>query len=242
MHIALISDIHGNMIALEAVLADIERNRPDRIICLGDVATLGPRPRDVIEVLRELSCPCIMGNHDEFLIDAPLIHTYDTLPIVIEAVEWCRGQLSERDLNYITGFKRTLEVPVSSSSTLLLFHGTPRSHMEVLLATTPADEVDALLGDHRAEIMAGGHTHVQMIRQHRGMFLLNPGSVGLPFKEHVTTQPATFMAHAEYATIELVRNTIKITAHRVPLDKGMLQQAIARTDNPVRDIFPQRYE
>ncbi|MCB0291188.1 MAG: metallophosphoesterase, partial [Calditrichaeota bacterium] len=68
MKIALISDIHGNLTALEAVLADIRRRGADRIICLGDLATLGPQPREVIARLRELDCPGIMGNHDAALL------------------------------------------------------------------------------------------------------------------------------------------------------------------------------
>jgi predicted phosphodiesterase len=242
MRIALISDIHGNMIALEAVLAEINRNRPDHIVCLGDVATLGPHPRDVIDAVRTLGCPCIMGNHDEFLIDPQLVHSYNMMPIVVDSIEWCQNQLSESELGFLATFTRTLRVPLNSSETLLLFHGSPRSHMEVLLATTPADEVDVLLAGHSADIMAGGHTHIQMIRQHRGRILLNPGSVGLPFKEHVTGQYATFMAHAEYATIDVVGNTIGIAAHRIPLDKSLLLEAVAKTDNPLRNVLLRQYD
>src|SRR3954468_20883448 len=66
MRIALISDVHGSELALNAVLADIARTGVDQIVCLGDTATLGPRPREVLERLAELRCICILGNHDEF--------------------------------------------------------------------------------------------------------------------------------------------------------------------------------
>ncbi|MEO6600819.1 MAG: metallophosphoesterase family protein, partial [Polyangiaceae bacterium] len=69
MRVALISDLHGNELAFNAVLADIARQGVDQIICLGDVATLGPRPRDVLGRLAELRCVCILGNHDEFMLD-----------------------------------------------------------------------------------------------------------------------------------------------------------------------------
>ncbi len=75
MRIALISDIHANEVALGAVLDDIERTGVDRVVCLGDVATLGPRPESVLDRIRQMDCPCIMGNHDAFLLDPELIHT-----------------------------------------------------------------------------------------------------------------------------------------------------------------------
>jgi 3',5'-cyclic AMP phosphodiesterase CpdA len=108
MRIALISDVHGNMIALQAVLAELHRSEPDHVICLGDVATLGPNPREAIVAVQKLGCRCIMGNHDEFLIDPQLVHTYDTMPIVVESIEWCRNQLSESELIscYIRAYTR----------------------------------------------------------------------------------------------------------------------------------------
>ena len=69
MRVALISDIHGNEVALRAVLEEIESEGIEQIVCLGDVATLGPRPGRVIDLIEGLDCPCIMGNHDEFLLD-----------------------------------------------------------------------------------------------------------------------------------------------------------------------------
>ena len=68
MRVALISDIHGNSVSLEAVLADIERENVDQIICLGDISTLGPKPVEVMDRIRDLGCECILGNHDFFLL------------------------------------------------------------------------------------------------------------------------------------------------------------------------------
>src|SRR5580704_5279394 len=96
--IALISDIHANEVALRAVLAEIRRTGVDQVICLGDVATLGPRPNVVIEILGELGCRCIMGNHDEFLLDADLVHTYSAAPQVVASINWSRCRLSRVEL------------------------------------------------------------------------------------------------------------------------------------------------
>jgi hypothetical protein len=97
--IALISDIHADEAALRAVLADIRRTGVDQVICLGDVATLGPRPNAVIEILGELGCRCIMGNHDEFLLDAELVHTYSGAPQVVASIDWTRCRLSRIELH-----------------------------------------------------------------------------------------------------------------------------------------------
>ena len=67
MRIALISDIHSNLIALEAMLADIAQVEVDQIVFLGDLVTLGPQPREVVERVRGLGCPCVLGNHDDFV-------------------------------------------------------------------------------------------------------------------------------------------------------------------------------
>jgi putative phosphoesterase len=241
MRVALISDLHANEVALKAVLDDIERVGADQIVCLGDVATLGPRPGAIIQMLRDLQCPCIMGNHDAFLLDPDLIHTYTEAPIIVEAVDWCRGELSGDELDFLRTFQPSLRIALDARTALLLFHGSPRSHMEDLLATTPPDELERMLDGHHAAVMAGGHTHIQMLRQHRGTLLVNPGSVGLPFKEYVAGQTPTLLQHAEYATIEAPRGAATVTLRRVALDKVALRAAAAASTNPLRGMLLQQY-
>src|SRR3954470_464991 len=240
MRIALISDLHGNIVALRAVLEHIGRSRVDRIVCLGDVATLGPSPGPVLEALSELGCACILGNHDAFLLDPSLIHRYTESPLIVAAVDACRAGLSAAHLDFVRTFQPTLDLEMDGA-TLGLFHGSPRSHMEDLLATTAADDLDRALGESRATVMAGGHTHVQMLRQHRGTLLVNPGSLGLPFETYVSGGPPTILAHAEYATIESVRGVVSVTLHRVPLDRDALIAEVTPWDNPLRDDLLRQY-
>jgi putative phosphoesterase len=241
MRIALISDLHANEVALRAVLADIDRVGVDEIICLGDVATLGPEPRAVIQLLRERTARCILGNHDDFMLDPQLIKTYTEVPVVVDAVEWCRERLTADDVAFLGGFHKNLEFPLDGGSTLVLFHGTLRSHMEDLLATTPDEEVDAMLMGRRGTVMAGGHTHLQMTRQHHGILIVNPGSVGLPFREHPTGTPPTLLGHAEYATIEASGGTVGVQLRRVPVDMKAMAASIAKTDNPIRHYLLEQY-
>ena len=241
MRIALISDIHANEVALQAVMEDIKQVGVDQLICLGDVATLGPCPGAVIQTLRDLGCPCILGNHEAFLLDPGLIHTYTEVPVVMEAVEWCRSQLSAEELGFFRTFQPSLEIALDAHATLLLFHGSPRSHMENLLSTTAPAELDRLLAGYSATVMAGGHTHIQMLRQHRGILIVNPGSVGLPFKEFVGGQTPTLLSHAEYATVEANNSAINVNLRRVPLDRNALREAAAACDNPLRGMLLQQY-
>jgi putative phosphoesterase len=241
MRVALISDIHGNEVALRAVLQSIERAGVDQIVCLGDVATLGPRPGFVLDELRRLGCPCILGNHDDFLVDAQLIHQYTEAPVIKEAVDWCREQLAVADLEFVRTFRTELSIDLDAHNKLLLFHGSPRSHMEDMLATTPADELDTFLDGRRATVMAGGHTHIQMLRQHRGILLVNPGSVGLAFREYVAGKAPTLMLHAEYAIVAAEHGEVNVVLHRVPLDTEALAAGIAPTDNPLREMLLAQY-
>jgi putative phosphoesterase len=241
MRIALISDLHANVVALDAVLRDIERVSVDQIVCLGDVATLGPLPGATIRKLRDLGCPCILGNHDEFLLDPALIHTYTEAPIIVDAVDWCRDQLSSDDVDFLRTFEPKREISLEGGATLLLFHGSPQSHMDDLLATTPADEVDRLLGQHAATVMAGGHTHIQMLRQHRGTLLVNPGSLGMPFKEYVARGVPTVLDHAEYATVESTVRGVRVQLHRIALDKSALRRDVQGSDNPLSGMLLQQY-
>jgi predicted phosphodiesterase len=241
MRIALISDLHANEVALRAVLADADRIGCDEIICLGDVATLGPRPNAVIQILRERTTRRILGNHDDFMLNRDLIHSYTEVPVVVDSVEWCRARLSDDEIAFLRTFSPNLEVPLGGDATLVLYHGTLRSHMEDLLATTPPEEVDEMLLHRRGTVMAGGHTHLQMARQHDGVLIVNPGSVGLPFKEHPVGRPPTLLGHAEYATIEAVAGTVSVDLRRVPVDRRAMAAEIAATDNPLRHYLLEQY-
>jgi predicted phosphodiesterase len=240
--IALISDIHSNVVALRAVLEDIQRARVDQVICLGDVANLGPEPNLVIEILAGLGCPCIMGNHDEFLLEPALVHSYASRsPQIVASVDWSRSKLSSSELDFIRGFERDREFDLGVTSKLYVFHGSPRSNVEGVLATTPPDTLDEMLAGASATVMAGGHTHIQMLRQHHGHLLVNPGSVGLAFKDYVRLGSGTILGHAEYAVVEEAAGTIGVSLRRVPLDKDELRRTHMQSDHPLRDYLLSQY-
>src|SRR5260370_9626873 len=183
MRVALISDIHGNCVALEAVVAGSEGGGVGEVVCRGDVDATGPQPHAVIERLRATGCPVVMGNADVWLLNPQVSETEDEATRQIEEIDlWCAAQLSENDLAYIRAFQSTVGVSLDHSTKLLCFHGSPRSNTEVIEATTSEDVLAEMFSGYYALVMAGGHTHVQMLRRYGEAFVLDPGRIGAPFE------------------------------------------------------------
>src|SRR5579859_1448601 len=139
MRIGLISDIHGNLLALEVVLQELAQEHVDHLICLGDVGALGPQPRAVIDRLRQLDCPVILGNTDAWLLNPPVATqaSSENQHILYEITRWCADQLSADDQAYLKTFSPTLTRALDEERTLLCFHGSPRSFDDVIAAITP---------------------------------------------------------------------------------------------------------
>lgn len=241
MRVALISNIHGNLISLDAVPADIEREKADELVCLGDVATLGPQPRATVDRLRELDCHFIMGNHDVDVRDIPgTWRRDDHPPFIKEAIEWCAQELTQEQLVFIGSFQPTLELALDEATKLLCFHGSPQSTTDVILPTTPTDELDAHLVGHRAAVLAGGHTHVQMLRRHKGLLLVNSGSVGIPMDQRPPPEMPVLYPWAEYAIVSVQNGNINVELRRVAVDIQAIKQVSLSSDHPLQwaDLWP----
>ncbi len=239
--IALVSDIHGNQIALREVLRAIERRGADEIVCLGDVATLGAAPGEVVDTLQRLGCRCVMGNHDDYMLDPDLIREHTDTSIIIEAIDWCRDRLTAEQIEFNRGFEEGFELPLGRYHRLNLFHGSPSSNMADLLSDTAPEAFDQQLGPDRSAVMAGGHTHIQMLRQHRGSLVINPGSVGAPFREYVRPGVPTILDHAEYACVEVRDGDFTVGLHHVALDRDEMAKATLESGNPMRSALAAAY-
>ncbi len=227
MQIALISDIHGNLVSLNAVLKDIERQNLNEIIFLGDAATLGPQPHEVLQRIKELGCPCVIGNHETYLFKPSLGQAYMRgTQWFNDILSWCRARLYPEDYKFMRSFQPMLKVKLEGDNTLLCFHGSPRRHTDNILATTPAQELNDMLAGRRATVMAGGHTHVQMMRQYMGALLVNAGSVGMPFEQMPFGERGPrVMPWAEYAVVTSENKAISVDLRRVPVDINAIKQA-----------------
>jgi len=238
MRIALLSDIHGNLIALECVLAEITREAPDQIVCLGDIAEGGPQPHAVVERLQHLGCPIVMGNTDLRLssprLDEP--RTPDLAPSYAMEL-WCVDQLTAADRAFIQTFPLMIALPLDHEISLLAFHGSPQATTDMLLASTPEPELSDLLGDSHATILAGGHTHVQLVRRYRDMVIVNPGSVGLPFEQPVAGGPICRPPWAEYAIVSVGQGRVSIDLRRTPIPIEPLLESVAHSGMPYPELW-----
>lgn len=232
MKVAIISDIHGNFVSLEAVLADIDKNDVDDILCLGDVATLGPQPTEVVAKLREIGCQSVLGNHETYLFNLDLGRAYMDENWFMNALKWCHERLSNSDLDYLKSFKPIMKFRLDSNTVLLCFHGSPRSYEENIFATTDPDELDQMLDGYEATVMVGGHTHVQMLRQHKGTLIVNAGSVGMPFEQMPFKNAPTVMPWAEYTILNWKHGVLGVELRRVPINLNELRKVVEESKMP----------
>ena len=232
MRIGLIADIHGNLHALDAVLAELDRIAVDRIVCLGDVASPGPWPAEVVALLMEREIPCVLGNTDQWLLAETPASVSDT-QYMNEINEWAVARLSDAMVDWLRAMpmRRMLRV---GPEALACWHGSPRSTMETVSSLTPANALDALLADVDADIVACGHTHVQMLRRTESTTLINPGSVGLGGTGPGTSdlphpQP---VSGAEFAVLEPGTAGVSVCFHHIELDIAAMLEAAGTTGMP----------
>jgi putative phosphoesterase len=241
MRIAIISDIHGNLVSLEAVLKDIKKKRVDQIVFLGDAATLGPQPVEVIAKLMEIKCLCVLGNHDDYMIRPEIINSYTKDKGIIEAVAWCRDQLSENDIAFLSTFQRNIEMHINGKMHLVCFHGSPLSNTDIILSETPASQIDHMLEHDMPDIYAGCHIHIQMLRQFKGHYLINPGSVGQPFSEFNYNRPPHILQWAEYAIVTYEKKMLDVMLKRVDINLPKIRKALKASKIPMKKWLLEQY-
>lgn len=238
MRIAVFSDIHGNNVALDALLIDLGQNPADYLVCLGDAIQGGPQPAGVVSRLREIGCPVVMGNADAWLltgVETDQEAISEERRRTLDAVrEWSLAQLSSEDRAFIQGFQPTVEVRLEAGQKLLCFHGSPASFDDIMLPDTPHELLFKLLGEYRADVLAGGHTHVQYLRRIGvdGRFFFNPGSVGLPYSHHQADEGFQADPWAEYALLTSEGPRLALEFRRVPYDVAPLIDVYKQSGRP----------
>lgn len=233
MRLAIISDIHGNKVALETVLKAISSQNIDQILCLGDVAATGPQPREVIKRLREIGCPVVMGNMDAWLLQTEPKEQPDLRRQRWQEIDlWCAAQLSTADRAYLQSFQPGIEYPLPGEKKLVCYHGSPRSYTERIFHVTPDEALEEALAGVQGDLMVGGHTHVQMFRRFKGILVFNPGSVGLAMDRTSPMNEIRQAAFAEYAIVACDPTAFHVELHRVAFDLQRFIQAMHDSGMP----------
>ncbi len=236
MKLALIADIHGNRSAFDAVLAELKIESPDQVVFLGDAVTLGPEPREVIWRLQMLKGSVVMGNADRWSL-APKPHPLrdENSSRISEIEMWCAGQLAPSDLDYMRNFQPIVEIKLDDGVDLVCFHGSPALDTEGIASTMPEPELDRVLAGQQAPFIAAAHTHSPMLRRHREMTLVNPGSVGLPFERLSSGNRVRRPPWAEYALLTWHKGRLGIDLRRVSFDVDQLIRAARGSGMPHAD-------
>ena len=185
MPLAAIYDIHANLPALEAVLADLRRARVDQIVVGGDVLP-GPMPREAISCLLALDIPVrfIHGNGDrEVLARMRGIETGGVPEKYRGVMDWAARQLGPEHESLLASWPDTLQLEIPGLGAVLFCHATPRNDTEIFTRVTPQDRALPAFAGVAAPVVVCGHTHMQFERLIGRTRVLNAGSVGMPFGE-----------------------------------------------------------
>jgi predicted phosphodiesterase len=183
--VAVLCDIHGNLPALDAVLAELRADPPDAVVLGGDVVA-GPQPAEVLERLDALPWPLhwVRGNADRCVVsafDGTIPEAERDEPIWI-ADAYSAERLTRADRDRLAALPPLAELAIAGLGTVLFCHGTPRSDEERVTAVTPGPRLARILEGVGAELVVGGHTHRQFDLRAGGRRMVNAGSVGRPYE------------------------------------------------------------
>lgn len=224
MRVAAISDIHGNLPALEAVLAAIDEEGVDEIVVAGDTAH-GPWPAEVVDLLVERAVHCVRGNADREVGERS--DRYGPLG------PWSADRLGERRLAIVRNWPLTVEVAVDRLGAVLVCHSTPADDDPVYTRITPDEELVHILGPVAADVLVCGHTHMQYDRTlTSGLRVVNPGSVGMPYEGARGAYWAMLGPDVEFrrAAYDVEAAVAAIEVMRAPLEARMLEQLLEPPD------------
>jgi predicted phosphodiesterase len=231
MKYAILSDIHSNLEALQMVLDDARKQKCGHFVCLGDIVGYGPNPKECLQLIRELDCPVVMGNHDEYC--AATLDLTGFNPMASDAIKWTRDQLNEDEKTWLRSLKyvRTVESFTMVHATLDL----PEKWAYVFDKLAAS----ASFNYQHTAVCFNGHTHVPIafVRGPAGIqgglyskikievgrkYFINVGSIG---------QPRDRNAKASYAIFDMINNLIEL--HRLDYDFAVTQKKIHSAGLPM---------
>ena len=224
---AVITDVHGNLLALRAVLARIEELGVDAVYCGGDLVGYGPEPNEVCAVIAERAIPTIYGNYDHAIArdeeDCGCAYvTARDRELGQRSVQWTLEHTGAEAKDYMRGLPYDLRFRVGDAGVHLV-HGSPRKVNEYLFEDKPARLFERLAAVETDPVLAFGHTHKPWVHDYGGVRFVNCGSVG---------KPKDGDPRAAFAVLEAGPEGVRVVIERVAYDAGAAADAVRAAGLP----------
>ena len=227
MRAAILSDIHGNAIALRAVLEDLDADGIEQAVCLGDVCQGGPEPEACVDLLGERGWPTVLGNADAFVLDSSTAEGSSEAisERQLEVRQWTYDRLGSSRRDAIAAYAPTIATDLGDGRTLLGCHAIPADYDSVVLPVAPEDEFRAAFGGTGADVVACGHIHLPYVRRISATLVLNPGSVGLGYDHEQDVGDVRFDAWAAWVVVASRDGRLSLDFRRTPFDAQAVADA-----------------
>jgi len=175
---AVISDIHGNLEALNAVLLDMKSKNIDKIICIGDISNAGPFPRQCFDLVYKVSDYLIRGNHELYSLG---VRSEDNSESSARwsSLNWCNDELGKENIKILKNLKDNLVI--KELSDIEFFHASPLTEFNGFNTYSDNFKIKELLKGFERKYLIAGHTHESFIKKAKNTTIVNPGSVGMSF-------------------------------------------------------------
>jgi len=231
--ITIFGDIHGNLPALEAVLADIDARNHTNLYCLGDLVGYGTAPNEVTAIIRQRNIPTIMGNYDQGVGNSSddcgcAYKTDKARELGKRSIAWTNAHTTDDNKAFLRSLVKEIPLQLGGFKVLLV-HGSPRRINEYLYEDRPDSSLERIMDEIDADVLVCGHTHLPYHKVlPSGKQIINAGSVGKPKDDN---------PEACYLVLSVENDEIVSNFVRVPYDVEQAAQAIEATDMP--DEFAQ---
>jgi putative phosphoesterase len=225
--VAVITDVHGNLRALEAAMARIEELGVERVYCGGDLVGYGPHPNEVCALIEDRGIPTIYGNYD-YAIGRDLEDCGCAYPTQHErdlgqrSVDWTLAHTGKRAKDFMRALPFDLRFAVGEVEVHLV-HGSPRKVNEYLFEDKPASLYERLAAAEESDVLVFGHTHKPWVREYGEVLFVNCGSVG---------KPKDGDPRAAFALLRPSAPSVEVTIERVAYDAEAVAEEVAAAGLP----------
>jgi putative phosphoesterase len=227
MRLAVLSDIHGNLTALEAMLSDLRQYAVNGILVAGDIVVGGPQPAETLQRLRALGCVMIRGNADQALLQhaAGRAPASQSTAQQFALLRWTRRQVDQDALDFLASLPEQRVVALAGADPIRMVHGSPRHISERIFPERDPALLDLVLAQISEPVLVCGHTHLPWQVARDGRLALNPGAVGSPLNGTLG---------AQYALLTWANTGWQARLIAVPYDLEPLRQ-VCRTSGFLAD-------